>query len=66
MLATLNEIDPLPLPLAPPVIVNHEGALLAAVQAQPAGAFTLVDPVVADGPVDVLVDVSVYEQPSAA
>ena len=35
---------PLPLPDAPPVIVNQLVSLLAAVQAHPAGPLTLVDP----------------------
>ena len=36
---------PLPLPLVPLVIVSQEDALLLAVQLQPPGAVTLVDPV---------------------
>jgi len=39
--ATLNRTDPLPLPLAPEVMVSHDGALLAAVQAQVAGPVTV-------------------------
>ena len=40
---TLKETDPLPLPLAPPVMVAH-AELLEADQPQPAGAVTLTDP----------------------
>ena len=36
---------PLPLPLAPPVTVSHDAALLTAVHEQPTGAVTLADPV---------------------
>ena len=42
--AAENATVPLPEPLAPDVIVNHE-SLLAAVQLQPASVVTPVDPV---------------------
>jgi hypothetical protein len=35
---------PFPSPVAPPVMVSHEGALFAEVHMHPAGAVTLVDP----------------------
>ena len=41
--ATLKATVPAPLPLAPPVMLIH-GALLDAVQAQPAAALTLIVP----------------------
>ena len=41
----LKATVPLPLPLAPLVTVSHDVLLLTPVQAQPAGAVTLVDPV---------------------
>jgi len=37
----LNVTDPLPIPVAPDVIVSHDGALLAAVHGQPAAAVTV-------------------------
>jgi hypothetical protein len=43
---------PLPLPLAPPVTLNHDVALLVAAQLQPVAAVTLVDPVLADAAID--------------
>ena len=42
--ATLNAVVPGPVPLAPPVMLIH-AALLAAVQAQPAPAVTVLLPV---------------------
>jgi hypothetical protein len=42
--ATENDTVPLPLPLAPAVTVSHDGALLTADHAHPAGAVTAVEP----------------------
>jgi hypothetical protein len=64
--ATLNDVEPLPLPLAPPVIVNHAESLLAAVQAHPLGAVTLVEPVPPADPIPWLVGDSANVQPVAA
>jgi hypothetical protein len=44
--AILNVVDPLPLPLAPPLIVIHP-ALLVADHAQPVSVVTAADPVAA-------------------
>ena len=49
--ATLKPTDPLPEPVAPLVTVI-QGALLAAVQAQPVAALTLLLPVPADAAKD--------------
>jgi hypothetical protein len=49
--AILKDVVPLPSPLVAPESVNHV-ALLVAVQAQPAGAVTVDDPVVAPEPTD--------------
>jgi hypothetical protein len=43
--ATVKLTDPVPIPVAPAVIVIHDGALLTAVHAHPAGAETLTNPV---------------------
>jgi hypothetical protein len=59
-------IVPLPLPLDPEMTVSHDGALLLAVQAHPAGALTAVDPVAPFAAIEVLTGVSVNVQPSAA
>jgi hypothetical protein len=42
--AAENDTVPLPLPLAPPVTDSHAGAPVTAVQAQPPGAVTDVEP----------------------
>ena len=55
---------PLPLPLAPAVIVSHE-APLDADHAQPAGAVTAVDPVPPAVATDALVGASENVQPAA-
>ena len=50
--AIVNVTDPLPLPLAPDVIVNH-ASLLAAVHAQPV---VVVTATFVPGPPDALID----------
>jgi hypothetical protein len=61
----LKVVDPLPLPLAPPVIVNH-AALLVADHAHPVGEVTLDDPVAAAALVDWLAGEIEYVQGAAA
>jgi len=63
--ATLNVTEPLPDPVAPPVSVIH-GALLAAVQAQPVAATTVLPPLPADAANDWLVGKIEGEQGAAA
>jgi hypothetical protein len=41
----LNATEPVPLPVAPLVTVNHPVLLLTPVHEQPAGAVTVVEPV---------------------
>ena len=55
----LNATVPGPLPLAPLVTVNHDVLLLTPVQAHPAGAVTVVDPVPPPAMTDWLVGCSV-------
>ena len=51
--ATVKPTDPLPVPLAPEVIVSHEGSLLVAVQVQPADVDTVTGvPVPPAAPID--------------
>jgi hypothetical protein len=63
---TLNAVVPLPLPLAPLVIVNHVVSLLDAVHAQPFGAVMFVEPVPPAATTDWLAGDSENVQPSAA
>ena len=53
---------PLPLPFAPAVTVNHDGAPLDADHMHPAGAVTAVDPVLALAATDALPGAIEYEQ----
>jgi hypothetical protein len=57
---------PLPLPLPPLVIVSHDVSLLTAVQAQPPGAVTAVEPVAPPNTIDALVGASEYVHGAAA
>jgi hypothetical protein len=57
---------PLPLPLAPLVIVSHEVALLTAVHAQPPAAVTAVEPVAPPNAMEALVGAIAYVQVAAA
>ena len=59
-------IEPLPLPLVLPVIVNHDDALLDADQLHPFGAVTEVDPDCPAAATDWLVGVSVNVHAAAA
>jgi hypothetical protein len=54
----LNATAPLPLPLAPDVIVIH-GALLVAVHVQSLPAVTVTDPAFVDADTETLVELSV-------
>jgi hypothetical protein len=60
-----NVTGPVPLPLAPAVMVSHEFPL-AAVHVHPVGAVTLVDPVPPAAASDALADDSEYVQGAAA
>ena len=62
----LNVIVPLPLPLPPALTVNQLGALLVAVQEQPAGAPIDVATVPPLAPTEPLTGVSAYVQGAAA
>ena len=59
-------IVPLPLPLPPALTVNHDGALLDAVHAHPAGAPIDVATVPPLAPTELLTGVSAYVQGAAA
>jgi hypothetical protein len=59
--STLNDTGPLPVPLAPPVIVI-QGTLLAAVQLQAAVVVTAEDPVPPVAPIEIKVGATVNEQ----
>ncbi len=61
----LKVVEPLPLPLAPPVTVIH-AALLAADHVQPVGDVTVDEPVVAPGPTDWLAGEMPYVHGAAA
>ena len=63
--AALNATVPLPLPLAPLVTVSQDVLLLTPVQAQPAGAVTVVDPVPPAAATDWLVGDNEYVHPVA-
>ena len=63
--AMLNDAEPLPLPVAPPVSVIHE-ALLVDVHAQPVGLVTDAEPVVAPALTDWLDGEIEYVQVAAA
>ena len=60
------ETAPLPVPVEPPVTVSHDVALLTAVQAHPASVVSVVDPVAAAAPADVLPGVIAYVHGAAA
>jgi hypothetical protein len=62
----LKPIDPPPLPVAPLVTVNQPVSLLTAVQAQPAGAVTLVEPLARLALTAWLVGLIAYVQGAAA
>jgi hypothetical protein len=64
--AAVKLTTPLPLPVAPLVIVSQVGALDAAVHAQPVGAVTLVELLAPAAPADQLVGDSENVQPTAA
>jgi hypothetical protein len=64
--ATANDVEPLPLPLAPDVMVNHVVSLLAAVHAQPFGVVMLVEPLPPAATTDWLTGFSEKVQPAAA
>ena len=66
MADTLNMTVPLPLPLAPLVIVSQLVSLLTAVHAHPFGTVTLVEPVPPAAPTVWLVGVRVKVQAAAA
>ena len=60
---TLKATVPFPAPVAPDVIVSHDGLLLVAVQGHPVAAETaIVLPVVADAGTERLVGLIVTEQ----
>ena len=60
--AAENATDPLPLPLALPLMLNQLGASLTAVHVQPAGAVMAVDPVPPPNATDALTGDSEYVQ----
>ena len=66
LVAAENVTVPLPVPFAPPVTVNHDGALLTAVHEHPEVAVTEVDPVPPLAAIVVLPDDSVYEHDAGA
>jgi hypothetical protein len=64
--AAENVTVPLPVPLAPPVTVNHDGALLTAVHEHPEVAVSDVDPVPPVAAIVVLPEDSEYVHGAAA
>ena len=64
--AALSVIVPAPLPLLPALTVNHDGALLDAVHAHPAGAPIDVATVPPFAPTEPLTGVSAYVHGAAA